>query len=118
MEERAAFFANNNNNSNGIANTSPSPSASYPPSSYECLDTAAMEALEAGTAPLTGRAPQPPSEERPGGEDESLLRRSLAWLDQGLGLMDGAVDRVVARWTDDDDDDGGDDGLLLPMAGR
>lgn len=44
-----------------------------------------------------------------------MLRRSLSWLDQGLGMVDDAVSRVaggISKWTDDE---GGEEGLLLPV---
>ncbi len=83
-----------------------------------------MQALEEGTAALTSRgraAAAAAAAARRNGKktrknSSSVLKKSLSWLDQGLGMVDGAVDKVVdkvARWTDDE---GGDEPLLLPVA--
>jgi hypothetical protein len=74
-----------------------------------------MEALEAGTAPLTGVV-RSRSHDSGSGESEGVLKQSLSWLDQGLGMVDEAVGKIatgLAKWTDDE---GGDEGLLLPMS--
>ena len=85
-----------------------------------------LEALEAGTAPLTAgykrsrrscscsssSSSPPPSNAASG---SGVLSKSLSLIGEGLGRMDGAVDGFVARmgrWTDDD---GGDEALLLPL---
>ncbi|OAL51092.1 hypothetical protein IQ07DRAFT_679404 [Pyrenochaeta sp. DS3sAY3a] len=74
-----------------------------PAISQETLD---VRALEAGTPLL-----QHIRDDKPG---ETLLKRSLSLLDQGLGYVDGAVDRMVGKvveWTEDEDGE-----VLLPVA--
>lgn len=124
IADRAAFFSSQ----------SPPPASSYPhtprsshPSTHSptypsssssdtySLDISDIEALEAGTAPLTGHKRSTSSGSGGSGEN-GALKRSLSWLDQSLGMMDEAVTRVaggIAKWTDDER---GDEGLLLPLA--
>lgn len=74
-----------------------------------------MDTLEAGTAPLVGHEGLDP--EIAGNREArgAVLRKSLSWLDQGLGIVDGADGFLgrMARWMDDD---GGHEPLLLPVA--
>jgi hypothetical protein len=82
-----------------------------------------MEALEAGTAPLTGRQYNP-SDQRAhsgsslpsSGSGVGLIQRSRSFIDQGIVLVDGVVDNLAARLGRWADDDGGDEALLLPVA--
>tara|TARA_R110002003_G_scaffold175_4_gene14219 strand:- start:12824 stop:13099 length:276 start_codon:yes stop_codon:yes gene_type:complete len=70
------------------------------------LDTVDIEALEAGTAPLTPRR----LTLYPYGH-----QKSKSWADMGFSRVEDTVNGWVgslARWTDDI---GGDEGLLLPM---
>jgi hypothetical protein len=70
------------------------------------LDTVDIEALEAGTAPLTPRR----LTLCPYGH-----RVSKSWADMGFSRVEDTVNGWVgslARWTDDS---GGVEGLLLPM---
>ncbi|KAH6882426.1 hypothetical protein BKA58DRAFT_373304 [Alternaria rosae] len=115
---RAAFFAPTTTTSNP-ASGSASPTLSYTAGNsnetFE-LDLSDMEALEAGTAPLTGRLHSGSSS--PSNRGSRLIRKSKSFVDEGVGMMEGVVDRVaakIARWTDDD---GGDEALLLPVAQR
>ncbi|KAI2488055.1 hypothetical protein Ptr902_02188 [Pyrenophora tritici-repentis] len=60
-------------------------------------DTEALEAMEAGTAP-------PPAGST-ADEKSDVLSKSMSFIGEGLGIMDGAVDGFVARvarWTDDE----------------
>ncbi|KAF1834120.1 hypothetical protein BDW02DRAFT_647882 [Decorospora gaudefroyi] len=85
--------------------TTPSASASY-----ASVD---MHALEAGTS-SSSPSSSGQGESGGGGGGASLIWKGVGWLDQGLGLVDGVVDGVVARvgrWTD-----GGGGGLVLPVA--
>jgi hypothetical protein len=90
---------------------SPSPSPALVPYPLETHD---IEALEAGTAPQGySRAS---SSAGSGDSPNGVMKKSLSWIDQGLELVDGAVDGLVARvgrWTEDG---GGDEALLLPVA--
>lgn len=82
-----------------------SPSATTSMSSY--ISAFDLAALESGTAPLTGHARSASLDER--SSHEGVVRRSLSWLDQGLGMVDGVVGRVaneLAKWTNDDDEEG------------
>jgi len=98
LADRAAFFH-------------PSPASSS-------LATSDIEALEAGTAPLTGR--KWGREEAKTVEGQGALERGLCWLDHGLGMVDGAVARVAsgwARWADDGEGEGSAGALwVLPVA--
>ena len=113
--ERAAFFATKTATSTPVSRSvSPTPSRTNDHSSetFE-LDISDIEALEAGTAPLTGRR-QPQSDFNPSFAGSGLVEKSKGWIDEGVGFVDGAVSAVAAqigRWTDDD---GGDESLLLP----
>lgn len=113
--ERAAFFATKTATSTPVSRSvSPAPSRTNDHSSetFE-LDIADIEALEAGTAPLTGRR-QPQSDFNPSSTGSGLVEKSKSWIDEGVGFVDGAVSAVAAqigRWMDDD---GGDESLLLP----
>ena len=115
--DHAAFFASPPHTPRS---TSPAPSyhssSDNVPASHS-LETEDIEALEAGTRSPSSSGPGSHSskEESPNG---GIMRKSLSWIDQGLELVDGAVDGFVARvgrWTDDD---GGDEALLLPVARR
>ncbi len=137
LHERAIFFSENNvNNSTSTPTPPPKPNPHPTPStlspspfptaspltaqSLSSLDTIdMMQALEEGTAALTSRGRAAAAARRNAKTQKnssSVLKKSLSWLDQGLGMVDGAVDKVVdkvARWTDDE---GGDEPLLLPVA--
>ncbi|CAI9628471.1 unnamed protein product [Alternaria burnsii] len=113
--ERAAFFATKTATSVPVSRSvSPAPSHTNDHSSQTFeLDISDIEALEAGTAPLTGRR-QPQSEFNHSFTGSGLVEKSKSWIDEGVGFVDGAVSAVAAqirRWTDDD---GGDESLLLP----
>lgn len=114
---RAAFFSPKTTTSTSVSRpVSPAPSHTNEHSSeaFE-LDVSDIEALEAGTAPLTGRK-HARSESCCSSPGNGLIGKSKSWIDEGVGLVDGAVTAFAAkigRWTDDD---GGDDALLLPVA--
>jgi hypothetical protein len=114
--DHAAFF---NPPSPSHTARSASPAPSYyssnddSPALYS-LETVDIEALEAGTAHTRSSSSSGSKGDSPNGG--GMMHRSLSWIDQGLELVDGAVDGLVARvgrWTDDD---GGDEALLLPVA--
>lgn len=93
------------------------PTSSTTPNTSACtdkysLDTGEMEALENGTAPLTGRVRG--LRGHAGSSEDGRVLRKVSWLDQGLGMVDAAVDIFVARMTRWMDDDGGDEVLVLP----
>ncbi|KAH9882383.1 hypothetical protein J1614_000619 [Plenodomus biglobosus] len=122
IADRATFFSSQSPPPSSYPHTPSSshpsthspPNPSSPPSDTYSLDISDIEALEAGTAPLTGHKRSTSSES--GASENGALKRSLSWLDQGLGMMDEGVTRVaggIAKWTDDE---GGDEGLLLPLA--
>ncbi|CAG5160375.1 uncharacterized protein ALTATR162_LOCUS5803 [Alternaria atra] len=123
---RAAFFSSQNRTSTPVSRpVSPVPSHVNNKSNepFE-LNVSDMEALEAGTVPLTGRkhisscssSSSPGSGSGGASDGFGLIRKSRSWVDQGVGFVDGAVDAFAAklgRWTDDD---GGNEALLLPVA--
>ena len=118
--ERAAFF-NSTSPSHTPRSASPAPSydgsGSNAPTHYS-LETVDIEALEAGTAHTRSSSRSGSNRSKSSGDSPNggVLHKSLSWIDQGLELVDGAVDGLVARvgrWTDDD---GGDEALLLPVA--
>jgi hypothetical protein len=112
---RAAFMSTQQTTSTPVSRSaSPAPSHSNDNrnESFE-LDVSDIEALEAGTAPLTGRKHPSSSSSSP---RNGLVTKSKSWIDDGVGRIDGAVNAFVAkigRWTYDD---GGDDASLLPVA--
>jgi hypothetical protein len=67
------------------------------------LEDCELEALEAQTA-------------MPGPVAEGGRQRRIGWMDRGLEMVDGAVDRLVVRIVEWTDDDGEDEALLLPLA--
>jgi hypothetical protein len=70
------------------------------------MDTAAMEALEAGVSSPTPRSP-------------AGHRRQGSWVNLGLEKVEGAVNSFadrLARWTDELDRGEKEDGLLLPVS--
>ncbi|KAF1943988.1 hypothetical protein EJ02DRAFT_510558 [Clathrospora elynae] len=113
LAEHERFFS--------ASHSSSSSSFSSPSMPSYSLATADIEALEAGTAPPTGRTHAYSSSSSFTSTSSSksteggMLRKSLSWLDQGLGLVDEAVSSVasgITRWTDD----GGLEGEVLPIA--
>lgn len=106
LTERAVFFSSSTPAPAPSLHTSSLTSAAY------SLNTHDIEAQEAGTALLRHSRSRSYDSSVSG---ESMLRRSLSWLDQGLGMVDDAVSRVaggISKWTDDE---GGEEGLLLPV---
>jgi hypothetical protein len=101
-----------------LSNHSPTHSHHSSPlsSSSYSMETHDFEALEAGTASFPALTRSSSNPNSPRANPNGVLHKSLSWIDQGLELVDGAVDGFVARvgrWTDDD---GADEELLLPVA--
>jgi hypothetical protein len=97
LAQHAAFFSSTSSNSSCTP---------YRRSNQSFDDDYDIEALEAGTAPSMPRT-----------VDAKTHRRSMSWIDLGLGKVEGAVNGFVgkvARWTDDE---GGEEGVLLPVVG-
>ncbi|KAF2851943.1 hypothetical protein T440DRAFT_553893 [Plenodomus tracheiphilus IPT5] len=126
IAERTAFFSSHTSLPlhNGQQNTyskSSSPTSHHYSSSASgssSRDISDAEALEAGTAPLTGYKCASLSSSSDSDGEQGMLRRSLRWLDQGLGMVDGVVGRVaggLARWTDDEGV--AEEGLLVKLGG-
>ncbi|CBY01699.1 predicted protein [Plenodomus lingam JN3] len=127
LAERAAFFSCYSSSTSHVSCGTPyAPATSSgvfstsPSSSTHTLPLNALEALESGTAPLLTRTPSYSSTRSAasgdGVGDKGVLERSLSWVDEGLGMLDGVVERVaggLARWAVEGD--GGVE-LGLPVA--
>jgi hypothetical protein len=101
LRQHAAFFSASNSSSR-----TPSLHSSLAIDNHHYDHEYDIEALEAGTALLTPRSL--------GMKDH---RKSLSWVDLGLGKVEGAVSGFVgkvARWTDDEGGREG-EGVLLPV---
>ncbi|KAH7079594.1 hypothetical protein FB567DRAFT_595587 [Paraphoma chrysanthemicola] len=101
----AAVFSSGNSTS-PICTTPALPLPSNTPHIID-LDTADIEALEAGTAPPTPRELT--------ASTKASYPKSKSWADLKLSRVEDTVNGWVgslARWTDDT---GGDEGVLLPM---
>ncbi|KAH7071369.1 hypothetical protein BKA63DRAFT_568505 [Paraphoma chrysanthemicola] len=102
LTAHAAFFSSGNSTSSPTGTTPRHPTLSTPD-----LDTADIEALEAGTATLKPRRLTAPT--------RASYPKSKSWADLRLSRVEDTVNGWVgslARWTDDT---GGDEGVLLPM---
>jgi hypothetical protein len=104
--EHRAFFSSVSGSA-AVAFHSRASSSSHSLSDSE-LEDVESEAREAQDRPLIHKRDM---------KDEKLpWKARISWVDLGLAMMDGAVDKVAAgivRWADDND---GDEALVLPLA--
>jgi hypothetical protein len=111
LAERELYFSHTTPTPRNPSHRSISPNSTFD------LDTAQLEALEAGVTPIVPRTSNLRTPRSSGSEKE---RKRGSWVDLGLGglrMVDDAVGVFVGkvvRWTDDDDDWEGE--MLLPVS--